>query len=89
MTTSAFALSFCSISRSAILTFSTLSSMAIAFSRSLVAMNRVFSRLRRMVITSLTSEFERKNVWMMRSSNRCRFCCVSWRIMIVCSSSTR
>ena len=88
ITTSAFALSACSMMRSATLTFSTLSIITIAFSRSFAAMNRVASRLRRMVNTSFTSAFERKKVWMIRSSYAWRFAGVFCRIMIVCSSST-
>ncbi len=67
-TTSAFDLSLASMIRSATFTLSAVSRRMMALSCSLVAIFRASIRLRRMVSVSLRSAFERKNVWMTRSS---------------------
>jgi hypothetical protein len=53
---------------SATFTLSALSRNTMALSWSLAATFLAPTRLRNMVITSLTSALERKNVWMTRSS---------------------
>ena len=67
-TTSARALSLAWMMRSATFTLSAVSRRMMALSWSFEAMRRESIRLRRMVIMSFTSAFERKNVWITRSS---------------------
>ena len=67
-TTSAFALSTVSMIFSATFTLSAVSRRMIALSCSFMAICLAPIRLRRVVMASLTSAFDRKNAWITRSS---------------------